>query len=90
MDERERIVEVEPEPVVERHTTVVSTGGDRGGGGGTLLAVVLLVAALVVLFLLFGRGLIGGAGDDLNVNVDVKAPDVTLPQADPPPAKPSN
>jgi hypothetical protein len=88
MDERERIVEVEPEPVVERHTTVVSTGGDRGGGG-TLLAVVLLVAALVVLFLLFGRGLLSSAGDDLNVNVDVKAPDVNLPEA-PPPAKPAN
>jgi hypothetical protein len=78
---------VESEPVVERHTTVVSTGADRGGGGGTLLAVVLLIAALIVLFLLFGRGLIGGA-DDLNVNVDVKAPDIELPQSDPP-AKPA-
>lgn len=88
MDERERIVEVEREPVVERHTTVVSTGGERGGGG-TLLAVVLLVAALVVLFLLFGRGLLSSSGDDLNVNVDVKTPDVNLPKVDPP-AKPSN
>lgn len=80
--EREERV-VESEPVVERHTTVVSTGGgDRGGGGGTILAVLLLVAALVVLFLVFGRGLIGG-GDDLNVNVDVKAPDVDLPKIDP-------
>lgn len=89
MEERERIVEVEREPVVERQTTVISTGGDRGGGGGTLLAVVLLVAAVVVLFLLFGRGLLSGAGDDLNVNVDVKTPDLELPKADPP-AKPSN
>jgi hypothetical protein len=88
MDERERIVEVEREPVVERQTTVVSTGGDRGGGG-TLLAVLLLLVAIVVLFLLFGRGLLGGAGDELNVNVDVKAPDLELPKADPP-AKPSN
>ncbi|HYJ29287.1 MAG TPA: hypothetical protein VEW25_02990 [Allosphingosinicella sp.] len=88
MDEPERIVEVEREPVVERQTTVVSTGGDRGGGG-TLLAVLLLLVAVVVLFLLFGRGLLGGAGDDLNVNVDVKTPDLELPKADPP-AKPSN
>jgi len=88
MEERERIVEVEREPVVERQTTVVSTGGERSSGG-TLLAVVLLIAALVVLFLLFGRGLLSSAGDDLNVNVDVKTPDLELPKADPP-AKPSN
>ena len=86
MEERERIVE--REPVVERQTTVVSTGGERSGGG-TLLAVVLLIAALVVLFLVFGRGLIGGAADETDIKVDVKAPDVDLPKVDPP-AKPSN
>ena len=80
MDERERIVEVEREPVVERQTTVV-TGG--GGGGGTLIAVLVLIVGLVVLFLLFGQGLLGGS-DDLNVNVDVKAPDVELPKVAPP------
>ena len=74
MDERERIVEVEREPVVERHTTVVSTGGDRGGGGGTLIAVLVLIVALVVLFLLFGRGLIGGGADTTDVKVDIEAP----------------
>lgn len=87
MEERERMEEVEREPVVERHTTVVSTGGDRGGGG-TLLAVVLLIAALVVLFLVFGRGLIGEAADEVDIKVDVEAPDVNLPKVDPP-AKPS-
>ncbi|HEX9932616.1 MAG TPA: hypothetical protein VGB08_07215 [Allosphingosinicella sp.] len=85
MEERERIVE--REPVVERHTTVVSTGGERGGGG-TLLAVLLLVVALVVLFLLFGRGMLSGAGDGTDIKVDVKTPDIELPKADPP-AKPS-
>ena len=88
MEERERIVEVEREPVVERHTTVVTGGGDRGGGG-TLLAVVLLIAALVVLFLLFGRGLIGGAAEKTDIDVKVEAPDIDLPKVDPP-AKPSN
>jgi|GEM_PF-2620524 len=88
MEERERIVEVEREPVVERHTTVVSTGGDRGGGG-TLLAVLLLVVAVVVLFLLFGRGLIDGAADKTDIDVKVETPDVDLPKVDPP-AKPSN
>jgi predicted metalloprotease len=78
MDERER-VEVEREPrTVERHTTVVTTGGGRGGGG-TLLAVVLLIALLVVLFLLFGDRLTGSGGKDLDVNVDVKTPDIELP-----------
>ena len=80
MDERERIVEVEREPVVERRTTVVSTGGDRGGGG-TLLAVVLLIALLVVLFLVFGRGLIGGAAEEVDVKVDVEAPELPKPSS---------
>jgi hypothetical protein len=79
MDEREeRIVEVEREPVVERHTTVVDAGGGRGGGG-TIVAVLVLVVGLVVLFLLFGRGLIGGRDVDVNVNV----PDVNLPSTAP-------
>ena len=81
MDERERrTVETDAEPrMVERHTTVVTTG-ERRGGGGTLLAVVLLIALLVVLFLLFGDRLTGGgAAKDLDVNVDVKAPDIDLP-----------
>lgn len=86
VEREERIVE--REPVVERHTTVVTGGGDRGGGG-TLLAVLLLVVALVVLFLLFGRGLIGGAADKTEIDLKVETPDINLPKADPP-AKPSN
>lgn len=46
---------------------IVTSGG--GGGGGTIIAVVLLIAVLVVLFLVFGRGLIGGTR---NINADVK------------------
>jgi hypothetical protein len=82
MEDRERIVEVEREPVVERHTTVVSTGGERSGGGGTLLAVLVLIVALVVLFLMFGRGLIGGASDATDVKVNIETPD--LPDVTPP------
>jgi hypothetical protein len=75
MEERERIVEVEREPVVERNTTVV-TGSDRGGGGGgTLLAVLLLIVAAVVLFMMFGRGLIGGS-EKTDINIDVKTPEL--------------
>jgi hypothetical protein len=81
MDEREeRIVEVEREPVVERHTTVIDTDGGGGrGGGGTLIAVLVLVVGLVVLFLLFGRGLLGGRDVDINV----KTPDVSVPSTAP-------
>ena len=53
----------------ERETIVTTDGG---GGGGTILAVVLLIAVLVVLFLLFGRGLLNGAGDATDINADVK------------------
>ncbi len=77
--ERERIVEVEREPVVERQTTVV-TGG--GGSGGTLLAVLVLIVAVVVLFFLFGRGLIGGA-ESTDIKVDIEAPHVDLPAVAP-------
>ena len=78
MDEREeRIVEVEREPVVERHTTVIDT--DRGGGGGTVIAVLVLIVGLIVLFLLFGRGLLGGRDVDVNVSV----PDVSVPSTQP-------
>lgn len=92
MDERdERRVEVEREPIVERQTTIVTGGGERGGGGGTLLAVVLLVVVVVALFLLFGRNMISGAADEVDIKVDVEAPDIDLPKADPPATpQPSN
>lgn len=81
MDERR---DSEPEPRVTRETTVINTGG-RGGGGTGLLAAVLLIAVLAVIaFFVFGRGL---GGDDLNVDIDVKAPDIDLPSA--PPAAPA-
>lgn len=81
MEERERIVEVEREPVVERHTTVVSTG-DRGGGGGTaIVAILLVIVALVVLYFVFMRG--GGTPDPTDINVKVDAPKVELPSVTP-------
>ena len=59
----------------ERETIVTTDSG--GGGGGTILAVVLLIAVLVVLFLLFGRGLIGGGTEKIeaDVKIDTPAPD---------------
>ena len=57
--------------------TIITTDG--GGGGTTILAVVLLLAVLVVLFLVFGRGLIGGSTDkiDADVSIDTPAPDAS-------------
>ena len=75
MDERDRI-ETEREPrTVERHTTVVTTGDRGGGGSGVLIAVVLLIALLVGLFLFFGD-MLTGAADEVDVKVDVEAPEL--------------
>lgn len=52
--------------------TIVTTGG--GGGGGVALAAVLLLVVVVVLFLVFGRGLIGGGDQTIKADVSVDAP----------------
>ncbi len=58
--------------MVEREReTIVTTDAEPRGSGGTLLAVVLLIALLVVLFLLFGRGLLGG-GETEKIDADIK------------------
>ena len=81
MDEREKVV-VEPEPRVERETTVIDTG-DRRGGGGLIAAIVLLLAVIVILFLFFG-GYFNRAADEVGVNVNVDAPDVQVPDVEVP------
>jgi len=81
MEDRERIVEVEREPTVERHTTVVTTGG--GGGGGTaIVAVLLVIVALVVLYFVF---MSGGSDtpDPTDIDIKVDAPNVELPDVTP-------
>lgn len=62
---------------VTRETTVINTGGG-GGGGGTIVALLVLVVIAIGAFLFFG-GYIGSAADDLDVNVNVEAPKVELP-----------
>lgn len=74
--DRERVREVE-------RTTVVHTDSDRGRGGGLLLAAILLVALLALLFFLFG-GSLDRAADEVDVNVNVDAPEVTVPDVDVP------
>ena len=61
----------------DRTTVVTSDGGGRGGSGW-IIAILLLVALLAILFFLFGGGL-NRAADEVGVNVNVEAPDVSLP-----------
>lgn len=70
MDEQERPVEI------ERETTVIQTG--NGGGGGVVALVIVALAAAVIAFLFFG-GYFERAADKVDVNVNVEAPKVELP-----------
>lgn len=74
MDERERPVEV------ERETTIINTG-ERSGGGGAITAIVVLVVLGVLAFLFFG-GYLQRAADEVDINVNVEAPNVELPDID--------
>lgn len=72
---------------VTHETTVINTGGDRGGGG-TIVALVVVALLALGAFLFFG-GYLQSAADDLNVNVNVEAPKVELPDVtiETPPAR---
>jgi hypothetical protein len=56
----------------EREVIVTSNGG--GGGGGVLVAVVLLLVVVVVLFLVFGRGMLGGQTEKIEADVKIDTP----------------
>ena len=78
MEEREReTVIVEETPRVERDTTVIATDG--GGGSGGTIAAILVLLILAVLGFLYFNGSLGGAGDETNLNVNVEAPDIDVP-----------
>jgi hypothetical protein len=78
MDERE----------VERETVVVDTGRGDGGGGGAIVAVLVILVLGVLAFLFFG-GYLQRAADDVDVNVNVAAPKIELPdvKSETPPAR---
>lgn len=82
MDERdpERVVVEEPAPRVERETTVIQTG-ERGGGGGLIVGLVLLIVIAIGAFLYFGGGL-ERAADKVDVDVNVAAPKIDVPDVD--------
>jgi hypothetical protein len=66
------------EPRVVHETTVIDTGGRGGGGGGLVALIVLLIIVAVAAFLYFG-GYLGKAADKADINVNVAAPDIDLP-----------
>ena len=78
MEERDR--------PVERETTIIPTG-ERGGGAGLIIAIVLLAIVGALAFFYLSGGL-QRAADDVDVNVNVAAPDLKLPDitVTPPPA----
>ena len=51
-------------------------GDDGGGGGSTGVVAVLVIFVIIVvaLFLVFGRGLLGGGTKKVDVNVTAPAP----------------
>jgi hypothetical protein len=86
----------DPDRPVTHETTVINTGGG-GGNGGTIVALIVLAVLAIGAFLYFG-GYIGRAADDLDVNVNVAAPNIDLPDVRietpsapaPAPAQPAN
>ncbi len=73
-------------PHVVHETTVV----DGGGGGGGLIALVVLVIVLGIAAFLYFGGYLGGAADKGDINVNVAAPSVDLPDVEVPAPATSN
>ena len=74
-----------------RHETTIIQAGERRGGGGVLVALVVLLILGLLAFLFFG-GHLRRAADKTDINVNVEAPKVELPdvQITPPSSEPAN
>lgn len=77
------------EPV--RHETTIVQTGERSGGGGVIVGLAVLLIIGLVAFPFFG-GYLGRAVDRTDINVNVAAPKVELPdvQITPPASEPTN
>jgi hypothetical protein len=64
---------------VERETTVIHTDGGGGGGGGGAVAAILVILVIAVLAFLFFGGYLQRAADKTDINVNVAAPKIELP-----------
>lgn len=62
---------------IERETVVV-TGGRDGGGGGAIAAILVILVIAVLAFLYFG-GYLQRAADKTDININVAAPQIELP-----------
>jgi len=63
---------------VERETVVVAGGRDGGGSGGAIAAILVILVIAVLAFLYFG-GYLQRAADQTDINVNVAAPKIELP-----------
>lgn len=76
--------------IVERETVVVDTDRDRGSGGA--IAAILVILVIGVLAFLFFGGYLQKAADETNINLNVGAPKIELPDIridNPAPAAPA-
>ena len=80
-----------PDDDPARHETTIIQTGERRGGGGAIVALVVLAILALLAFLFFG-GYLGRVADKTDINVNVAAPKVELPDINiPPPAtEPTN
>ncbi len=76
---------------VERETTIIQSG-ERGSGGAVAAVVALVVLALIAFF--YFSGYLDKAADEVNVDVNVAAPEIDLPdvkvETPAAPAEPAN
>ena len=60
--------------MAEREKDVIVTNGGGGGGMGMAAILLLIVALAVILFLVFGRGMLGGGTQKIDADVKVETP----------------
>ena len=61
--------------MADREKEVIVTSDGGGGGGMGVVAVLLLIVALaVILFLVFGRGMLGGGTQKVDADVKIDTP----------------
>jgi hypothetical protein len=68
------------DPETRRETTIIQTGERRGGSGAIVGVVALLIVGLLAF--LFFSGALGRAVDKGDVNVNVAAPNIELPDVE--------
>ena len=60
--------------MAEHEKEVIVTNGGGGGGMGMAAVLLLIVALAVILFLVFGRGMLGGSTQKIDADVKIDTP----------------